>query len=173
MDVTTMQGADTGHELVDTPFGAALANQDCRGALLPGQTPVYQPSGYSGVSFQVVEDPTQDPDHVVVQAAVGFPSIGLAQAFMKTSAEKWQSCAGKVVADNQNGKAPSGWAFGDLTGSDPKLTQLETQEGQSGWQCQRALARQANLIVDVSACGYHITDQADRIASKMITNANS
>jgi serine/threonine kinase PknH len=173
MDATTMQSFKIGHQLVDTPFGAALANQDCRGALVPGQTPIYQPSGYSGVSFQAVEDPTQNPEHVVVQAAVVFSSIDLAQAFMKTSQAKWQSCAGKVVADNQNGKAPSGWAFGDLTGSDTKITQLDTQEGQSGWQCQRALDREANLVVDVSACGYHISDQADRIATKMTANATS
>jgi hypothetical protein len=174
MGVTTMQAASSPtHNVFDTPFGANLADQDCRGALLPIQTPVYQTSGYSGVSVQVVEDSTQSPDHVVVQSAVGFPSIKLAQDFMNTSATKWQACAGKVVADNPNGQSKSGWAFGILTGTDPKLSQLETQEAQSGWQCQRALDRAANLIVDVSACGYHVSDQADRIAAKMIGNATS
>jgi serine/threonine-protein kinase len=110
---------------------------------------------------------------VVLQAAVVVSRINLAQAFMKTSQAKRQSCAGQVVADNQNGKAPSAWAFGDLVGSEPKITQLDTQEGQSGWQCQRVLSRSANLVVDVSACGFHITDQADRIAGKMVGNATS
>jgi serine/threonine kinase PknH len=175
MDVTGMQasGQEPEHELLDTAFGAALANQDCRGALLPAQTPVYQPSGYVGVSTQVVEDPTQSPDHVVILSAIGYPSVDKARDFMNTSTTKWQSCAGKFVAVNEPGKAASGWDFGTLTGADPKLSQLDTQEGQSGWQCERALSRTANLVVDVAACGYHITDQADRIAAKMVANAAS
>ncbi|MBV8787029.1 MAG: sensor domain-containing protein, partial [Mycobacterium sp.] len=42
-----------------------------------------------------------------------------------------------------------------------------------GWECQRALSVANNVIVDVNACGYHISDQAGQIADKIVTKVDN
>ena len=45
---------------------------------------------------------------------------------------------------------------------------METQEGADGWECQRAMGVANNVVVDINACGYHITDQGGQIIDKII-----
>jgi serine/threonine-protein kinase len=54
-----------------------------------------------------------------------------------------------------------------VQGSPPKITVMDTQEAADGWECQRAISVANNVIVDVNACGYHISDQGGQIADKI------
>lgn len=44
---------------------------------------------------------------------------------------------------------------------------LQIQEGADGWRCEHAMSVANNVIVDVNACGYHISDQSSQIADKV------
>ena len=94
-----------------------------------------------------------------------------ARAFVKTSADQWKSCAGQVVTGTYDNGNTFRWTFGNLVGDVPKLSQLDTQEDGGGWACQHVLNAVSNLVIDVRACGFAITDQASRIADEIAANA--
>lgn len=102
---------------------------------------------------------------------VAFPTADKARAFVQTSADKWKNCAGKTVTVTNKAKTYR-WTFADVKGSPPTITVIDTQEGAEGWECQRAMSVANNVVVDVNACGYQITNQAGQIAAKIVDKVN-
>jgi serine/threonine kinase PknH len=145
-----------------------LSIRDCLGAYLPATDPVYKDSGYTAISAASVVD-NDDSEHWVQQTVVGFPSPDQALAFVKSSAAKWKACAGQYITSTVEG-GYSRWTFGPLVGDAPKIALLKTKEAGNGLACQRALGAVSNVVIDVMACGYNISDQArqtvDKIAAK-------
>ncbi len=144
-----------------------LSLPNCQGALYTSQDPVYAGTGYTGVSGLVSSEPGDNYDHWVNQAVVAFPSADKAKAFLQTAADKWKGCAGKTVTVTNKSKTYR-WTFAQVNGSPPKVTVMDTQEGADGWECQRAMGVANNVIIDVNACGYHISDQGGQITDKII-----
>ncbi|MGE2818100.1 sensor domain-containing protein, partial [Mycobacterium heidelbergense] len=170
-DINSIMGSSTMEpgkpiQSMDTS-SVTLSSPDCQGALYTSQDPVYAGSGYTGVSGLVSSEPGDNYDHWVNQAVVRFPSADKAKSFMQTAAGKWKGCAGKTVTVTNKGKTYR-WTFAQINGSPPKMTVLDTQEGADGWECERAMSQANNVIVDVNACGYHITDQGGQITDKIV-----
>ena len=95
-----------------------------------------------------------------------------AKSFVQNSAEKWKGCAGKTVTVTNKSKTYR-WTFAQVQGGPPKVTLMDTQEGADGWECQRALSVANNVVVDINACGYHISDQGGQIADKILAKIDS
>jgi len=146
-----------------------VANPDCRGAMYLVADTVYRGSGYTSVSFQDLREPGQNFDYLVKQAAVSFPSADLALAVVKNSVGKWRSCANQTIAETDS-SGTTRWTMSSVTGDPPKITIVKTQEGGGGWACQRALSAVSNVVFDVTACSYHLNDQATQIVDKMASN---
>jgi serine/threonine-protein kinase len=153
-----------------TPVTLSLPN--CQGVLYTTQDPVYAGTGYTGVSGLVSSEPGDNYDHWVNQAVIAFPSADKAKVFMQTSADKWKNCAGKTVTVTNKSKTYR-WTFGQINGSPPKIAVLDTQEGADGWECQRSMGVANNVIVDINACGYHITDQGAQVTDKIVTKIDN
>jgi serine/threonine-protein kinase len=151
-----------------------LSLPGCQGALYTSQDPVYSGSGYTGVSGLVSSEPGDNYDHWVNQAVVLFPSADKAKSFMQTSVDKWKNCTGKTVTVTNKSKNKSyRWTFAQITGSPPKVSVMETQEGADGWECQRSMGVANNVVIDINACGYHISNQGDQIIDKITAKVNS
>jgi serine/threonine-protein kinase len=148
-----------------------LSNPDCLGAFFVGEPPAYHGSGYTAASIVTLHETVENPDHRLGQAVVSFPSADQALAFVKASAAKWRACAGQTLVATHLQQVYR-WTVGDLIGSAPAITQLNTLEGGDGYVCQRVLRAVLNVVVDVNACGYQISDQAVRIAGKMADSAS-
>jgi serine/threonine kinase PknH len=175
-DINSVMGSSTMEpgkpiQAMDTS-SLTVSQPDCQGALYTTQSPVYAGTGYSSVSGLVSSEPGDNYDHWVNQAIVLFPSADKAKAFLQTSAGKWKGCAGKTVTVTNKGKAYR-WTFEQLQGGPPKIAVLDTQEGADGWECQRAMSAANNVVVDVNACGYHITDQGSQIVDKIVTKVDN
>ncbi|ORV92943.1 serine/threonine protein kinase [Mycobacterium interjectum] len=149
-----------------------LSLPNCLGSLYTSQDPVYAGTGYTGISGLVSSEPGDDYDHWVNQAAVAFPSADKAKAFLQASADKWKGCSGKTVTVTNKTKTYR-WTFAQLNGAPPKITMLETQEGADGWECQRAMGVANNVVADVNACGYHISDQGGQVIDKILAKVEN
>jgi serine/threonine kinase PknH len=149
-----------------------LSLPNCQGALYTSQDPVYAGTGYSGISGLVSSEPGDNNDHWVNQAVVAFPSADKAKAFVQASADKWKGCAGKTVTVTNKSKQYR-WTFAQVNGVPPKIAMMETQEGADGWACERAMGVSNNVVVDVNACGYHITDQGGQIIDKIVAKVGN
>jgi serine/threonine kinase PknH len=175
-DINSVMGSSTmqpGKPIVEMDTSpVTLSSPGCQGALYTSQEPVYAGTGYTGVSGLVSSEPGENYDHWVNQAVILFPSADKAKSFMKTAADKWKGCAGKTVTvTNKNKKYR--WTFAQINGGPPKITVMDTQEGADGWECQRAMSQANNVIADVNACGYHISDQGGQITDKIVAKINN
>lgn len=150
----------------------SVSAPDCQGALYTTQDPVYAGTGFSAVSGLVSSEAGENYDHWVNQAVVLFPSADKAKNFVETSAEKWKGCAGQTVTVINKNKTYR-WTFAQLHGGPPKIMLMDTQEGADGWECQRALSVANNVVVDINACGYHISDQGGQIADRIVGKIDS
>jgi serine/threonine kinase PknH len=169
MGASNMQPGKLG-EAPGSP-SARLSKAECNGALYPGETPAYNGSGYTKLNWLTLSEPGDTNNHFVDQDVAAFPSADLARNFVKTSADQWKSCAGQVVTVTYDNGNTYRWTFGDVIGDAPKISQLDTQEDGGGWACQRVLSAVSNVVIDVKACGFQITDQASRIADEIAANA--
>jgi serine/threonine-protein kinase len=150
-------------ELDNSPF--QLSKPDCAGALNAGQYSAYAGSGYTAVQGQKLDEASNT--HQVIQVLVAFPVSDQAGAFVTSSAAKWKTCAGQAVTQSLNGEQRR-YTFGPLVGQAPKITQMVTAE--SGSMCHRALSEVSNVVIDVTACGYRLTDEAGRVADAIAAN---
>jgi PknH-like extracellular domain len=175
-EVNTMMGASAMQPTQPIVHGTwvvaerTLSNPDCLGAFFVGETPAYQGSGYTGASVEALHEVGDDPPHRVGQGAVSFPSANEALAFVKASADKWRACTGQAITAHHLDQVYH-WTVGNLVGDAPTITQLHTLEGGNGYVCQHMLRVVLNLVLDVNACGFQISDQAGRIADKMAAAA--
>jgi len=174
VDVNALMGASNmqaGEIFSEMDSGVlTLSNPDCRGSIDVVAAPVYQGSGYTAISGRVVKEPGTNNDHLVAQTAVSFPAAAQADAFLKTSTDKWKSCAGQVVTKTDSGTSYR-WSVGDVTAQDAKLTVLNTQEDANGWACQHALGTVSNVVIDVNACSYRTTNEGSQVVDKMVAKA--
>jgi serine/threonine kinase PknH len=169
-EINTVMGASemqSGQAIrvVDTG-GISLTDQDCLGALYPLQDKTYAGSGYVAVNDRVLSEPG-NYQHWVDESAVAFASADQSHAFVRTSADKWKFCPGRTLTATTTAGHSYEWTFGKLTGDPPKIALLTTQAHAEGWGCQHVLSAVSNVVLDVNACGYSITNQAGRIADKI------
>ena len=170
MGSSTMQPGKPLMTLETTPLTLSLP--DCQGAVYTSQAPVYTEAGYTAVSGLVSSEPGDNYDHWVHQAVVLFPSADKAKSFLETSAEKWKGCAGKTVTITNRGKTFR-WTLAQINGSPPKIAVHDTEEAADGWQCQHALAAANNVVADIDACGYRISNQGEQIVDKIVDKINT
>jgi serine/threonine kinase PknH len=170
MGASNIQPIDTVKTDKENP-SPTLSVLDCLGAALTAQRQVYAPSGYIAVRRQGLKEPGDTWEHIVIEAAVGFPTADKAGVFVTASAAKWKACAGQTVTETDINGRTGDWTFGSLAGDPPKITLLHTPEGGGGWACQHVLSAASTEVIDVSACGYHISDEGGRIADAMAANA--
>jgi hypothetical protein len=142
-----------------------MSNPNCVGAFSDAVKSVYEGSGYTGVSDQVLL--IHEPNQVWVnQTAVTFPSADQAGGFLNTSANKWNACAGQTVTITFS-DGDTRWTFGEVSRSDSQITQVVTEKESSGWSCQHTLRSVSNVVIEALACDDHITDEASRLVEKM------
>jgi hypothetical protein len=145
-----------------------LPNLNCLGIWQVGEKSIYDPSGYTAIRGQVLREPdTDDWNSLVVQAVVSYPAAGAAKKFFAESADRWSHCSNHLVNMTRSGHSQITMTFGSLTKTDTELTMPLSSSG--GASCQRALAVDNNLIIDVSACGQTISNQSSSIVSKIET----
>jgi hypothetical protein len=149
-----------------------LSNPGCSGTLTVGEDSVYTGSGYTAVREQRLQEPGDNRQHLVGQAAVLFPSAGQAAAFVRSSADKWRACTTQTVTQTDADGTTTRWVVGNLSSTDPRIVQGHSQtDPTNGWSCQHVVRAVSNIVLDSDACGYHITDQGNQLDDKLAANA--
>lgn len=163
-----------------------LSQPDCLGVLYPGMDRIYQGSQAQQGRWKVLEEPggleragIGGRPFVDQDIAIFAPRSGHAAAFVERSVGQWRACAGQQVTVSYPDHNSYSWGIGDVAGDAPRISQTFTL-GPGGYTCQRVLNAvtdaAAEVVIDVKACGAHVTDQAgvltDMIAA-LVTRAPS
>lgn len=171
MNAYDMGGSLMGREAIEPTF--TVSPPDCLGVFWAGLAPVFSPSGYTALHYLKFQEPGNDPEHFVTEATAVFPSADRASAFVASSTDNWARCAGQTLTqtDKADSTKTEQWTVGTLSQNAPeieqKITKVHSEKNGDPWVCGRALRPVSNVVIDVRACGYHISDQADRSAEKI------
>ncbi|MBV9319923.1 MAG: sensor domain-containing protein [Mycobacterium sp.] len=173
MGASNMQTVEDGNGLTPSSM-VEVSPQDCIGVLYPGVDQTYQVSGIKDVAWKVMEEPGgmkragDGNHHFVDQGVAAFPQhTDRALAHVQASANQWKTCTGQTVTVTYTYSSKYMWIVGNLTSDALPITLSYTQEGGPGYACQRGLSAVSNIVIDVKACGDHITDEASRIVNKI------
>ncbi len=157
-DIDTIMGT-TGmiaHPRVDvmSDHRNLLPNLNCLGIWQVDEAGVYGKDGWIALRQELLRAPDTDAWRtLVVQSVVNYPSTDDAHAFFDQSSDRWSKCTNHNVNITLNDKPLPKWRSGELTKGDTQLSIPFTRGNGSGVDsCQRALAVQDNVIIDVQAC---------------------
>lgn len=130
-----------------------LPNLNCLGVWQVNEAAIYG-DGWDALRQQLLRSPDTDNwDNLVVQSVVSYQSEQDARDFYRESADRWSKCADHNVNINLNGQQLPKWRSGALAETDTELSMPFTRgTGAQTRSCQRVLAVEANVIIDVQAC---------------------
>ncbi len=174
MGTSDMKTVESGNQAMKQSSTINVSAQDCMGTLYPGLTSTYQDSGELGLAWKTLQKPGGLPrageskNQFVDQDVAVFPlNTDQPFTFVAKAAGQWKGCTGKTATVTYADHRKYTWTINSLSGEAPKILQTYTQVGDPGYTCQRALSTVSNYVVDVKACGYNITDQANRIVDEI------
>src|SRR3954465_10353062 len=146
----------TAHPRVDvmSDHRNLLPNLNCLGIWQVNEAGVYGKDGWIALRQELLRSPDTDDWHsLVVQSVVNYPSTEAAHDFFSQSADRWSKCTNHNVNITLNDKPLPKWRRGELTKTDNQLAIPFTRGSANGVDsCQRVLAVDDNVIIDVQAC---------------------
>ncbi|BDX29842.1 hypothetical protein TUM20985_03890 [Mycobacterium antarcticum] len=131
-----------------------LPNLNCLGIWQVNEAGVYGPDGWIALRQELLRAPdTDDWQSLVVQSVVNYPSTEAAEEFFTQSTDRWSKCTNHNVNITLNDKPLPKWRSGELTKTANELAIPFTRGSANGVDsCQRMLAVDDNVIIDVQAC---------------------
>jgi PknH-like extracellular domain len=167
-DINTAMGA-TGMTVATTDTkisndGTDVTPKNCLALYGPAELRVYAVSNWSAVRRQSVQEPNDDPAHMVNQTVVSFPSANDVGAFFSRSAQEWPDCANHQFMHRDLRHNDETLVTGAVTNTNGVLSVSNIQQRTHGWGCQRALTVANNVAIDIAACSYTRSDAAINIA---------
>ena len=131
-----------------------LPNLNCLGIWQVNETGVYGKDGWIALRQELLRSPDTDAwNRLVVQSVVNYPSTDAARDFFTQSADRWSKCTNHNVNITLNDQPLPKWRSGALTTTDTTLAIPFTRGDANGVAtCQRVLAVDDNVVVDVQAC---------------------
>ena len=146
----------TAHPRVDvmSDHRNLLPNLNCLGIWQVNEAGVYGKDGWIALRQELLRSPDTDAWHaLVVQSVVNYPSTDAARDFFTQSADRWSRCTNHNVNITLNDQPLPKWRSGELTKTDTTLAIPFTRGDANGVaSCQRVLAVDDNVVVDVQAC---------------------
>jgi serine/threonine-protein kinase len=149
------------------PSTVGYIPEDCASAAYNTVETGYRDSGFTATRGVVMQEPASAPQllHVVDEGVVAFPDATAAAAYVTKTVGEWGHCA-KSPFTAQRPESVEHWNFGDVTENNGVTAIPKMTEG-SGWTCSHAITSKANVVVDVSACGFSVAGQASDIVSRI------
>jgi len=147
--------------------GPDVTPKNCLPLYSDAEARVYAVGNWSAMRRQKVQEPNDDPAHMVFQAVVSFPSANDAGAFFSRSAQEWPACANHQFMHRDLRHNDETWVTGAVTNTNGVLSVSNIQQRTHGWGCQRALTVANNVAIDVGACSYTRSDAAINIANQI------
>jgi hypothetical protein len=168
MGATDMQVMDSANDMSD--HSGDVSDPRCLGALYNAEESVYNEAGWKDVVDQVLTEPEDDSNHWVEQTAVQFPTSAGAGAFRDASFDQWTDCIGRSVMVD-DGEYEFHWQFEGISSDNGTVSQTARQTDSDNWACQHALTAVDAYILEVSACGTALQDEAVTIVNQLAANA--
>jgi hypothetical protein len=148
------------------PSTVGYVPEDCVRAAYNTVEAGYRDTRFSAVRGVVMQEPADAQLlHVVDQGLVTFPDADAATVYVSRTLEAWRRCAGTPFTALRP-EASEHWTFGQVS-ENGGVNAISKTADESDWSCSHAITARANVVVDVSACGFSVADQATTIATRI------
>jgi hypothetical protein len=150
----------------DRLYSDTTDKPDCGGSWANANKGEYSGSGWQSVRTQYLREPNR-PQHEVYQSVVSFPGPQAAKDFVAKEADRWPSCTGTAVTTTNATTPAQTWWIASVSRDADMVTAVSSREGASGYKCQHTVTSRNNVVVDVVACGWDVTEQGTTIARRV------
>jgi serine/threonine kinase PknH len=151
--------SDTGGQTVSDPA--------CVTAMFNSTAAGYHGSGYVALAGSMMQEPGKDYEHYVDQAVVQFVDARTAQNFVESVTRAWQPCAGRPITISYPAAPSEKWLLGAPVTEYGITAIKQSESAPDSWSCQHAIAARSNVVIDVQAVGFDVTDEAVRIVASI------
>lgn len=138
----------------------------CHGVVYIAGETEYAPTNFTALRWRIV---AAENVSTVVEMVAQLPSVAKANEFIEKQTKAWEGCADEVITSTDKASSST---------TQQRVTEVKTRphmviasiEMSSETPCQHGqhlLQAVSNVIIDVSACSYNYSDQAEAIASKL------
>ncbi len=148
---------------------STISPEECHSIVYSAGEREFSTTGFMAMREEILVGSGDSPP-VVDQAVFQVPAPDRAQTFLETMAEQWQGCLNKDITSTPfDGSAATEESFEDFVQKDDLISVQQKSDTGGGQNCQRALSIKGNYIADVRACGDSVTDQAETIATNILS----
>ena len=160
----------SGSEVLDegnAPDDTIEANPpECHGVVYIAGEIEYASTNFTAMRWRIVG---AENVGAVVEMVAQLPSVAKADEFIDEQTKAWKGCADEVINTKDKGGTSTTQDRVTAVRARPHTVIASTLPLSSGmpWPCQHVLHAVSNVILDVSACGNNVSDQAEAIASKL------
>ena len=160
----------SGSEVLDegnAPDDTIEANPpECHGVVYIAGEIEYASTNFTAMRWRIVG---AENVGAVVEMVAQLPSVAKADEFIDKQTKAWKGCADEVITTKDKGGTSTTQDRVTAVRARPHTVIASTLPLSSGmpWPCQHVLQAVSNVILDVSACGNSVSDQAEAIASKL------
>jgi hypothetical protein len=166
MGSKTFRSYNSYRSLPGWPQGDVYSQPECLAVIANAMEPVYHGSHYGELRETQFADNGNATENTVDEAVVGFDNAGDAQAFVAATVQKWKHCANSTLTITSKDRRPRRWNIGgprDVDGV--QVVNADEPDSRLGWDTSHAMRAVNNVVIDVRATGYRITDQAVRVVT--------
>lgn len=168
MGASGLEVLDEGHAPDDT----VDANPpECHGVVYIAGEIEYASTDFTAMRWRVVG--AENGVGGVVEMVAQLPSGGKADEFIDAQTKAWEGCADEVITTRDKVGAATTQDRVTAVTARPHTVMASTIPLSSGTPCQHVLQAVSNFVLDVSACGNNVSDQAEAIASKLADRVQS
>lgn len=139
-----------------------VVDSDCVGVAFAATRQFYEGSGWVSVRKLTVAD-TADVKRIkqsATEAVVAFPDATVAAKFYRRALDVFRKCAKRSINLRHVDESATGEIFmmvGQIYEKDGVVSTSLLQEGGDGWNCQRGISADNNLVIDTDACGLDVS----------------
>ena len=164
----------SGSEVLDegnAPDDTIDANPpECHGVVYIAGEIEYASTNFTAMRWRIVR---AENVAAVVGMVAQFPSAAKADEFIDEQTKAWEGCADEVITTRDKVGAATTQDRVTAVTARPHTVMASTIPLSSGTPCQHVLQAVSNFVLDVSACGKNVSDQAEAIASKLAQRVQS
>lgn len=145
---------------------------ECHGVVYIAGETEYAPTNFAAMRWRIVGAENVSS---VVEMVAQLPSVAKADEFIELQTKAWEGCVEKIITSKDKGSTSTTQQRVTAVTARPH-TVIASIDGPSETSCQHGqhlLQAASNFILDVSACRYNYSDQAEAIASKLADRVQS
>jgi hypothetical protein len=143
---------------------------ECHGVVYIAGAIEYASTNFTAMRWRIVG---AENVGAVVEMVAQLPSVAKADEFIDKQTKSWEGCADEVITTKDKVSTSTTQDRVTAVRARPQTVIASTLPLSSGMPCQHVLQAVSNVILDVSACGNNVSDQAEAIASKLADRVQS